>query len=233
MTGESSTAHQLWPADDRIAEQWIKGNTGARMYDFIVMHKRLAGSLGQIMWGDSWRDLYADIGRLRDIPAGAQVLDVPCGGGLAFRGLVPDKPVRYVAADVSPFMLSRARAEATRRGLTGIDFVHANVEKIPFDDATFDLCLSYNGLHCFPDPGRAVAEMTRVLRPGGQLRGTAIVTGASWMSAICIAIFRHADQFGPMGTLADIEQWLTQAGIAEPQITRRGAYVFFRGEKRR
>jgi ubiquinone/menaquinone biosynthesis C-methylase UbiE len=183
------------------------------------------------MWGDDWRDLYADIAGLRELPARSRVIDIPCGGGLAFRGLAPDRPVSYVAADVSPFMLDRARAEAARRGLTGIDFVPTSVDEIPFEDATFDLCLSYNGLHCFPDPEHAVGEMARLLRPGGQLRGTALVTGTGRVSAACIAIFRRADQFGPMGTVEDIERWLAGAGIAEPRIVRRGAYVFFHGEK--
>jgi ubiquinone/menaquinone biosynthesis C-methylase UbiE len=231
MTGEASAERQVVAATDRVAQQWSKGNLGARMYDFIVMHEHLAGSLGRIMWGDDWHDLYADIARLCDVPAGSRVIDIPCGGGLAFRGLAPDRPVGYVAADASPFMLDRARAEATRRGLTGIDFVHTNVDEIPFNDAAFDLCLSYNGLHCFPDPEHAVGEMARLLRPGGQLRGTALVTGTGRVPAACIGIFRHADQFGPMGTVEDIERWLAGAGIAEPRIRRHGAYVFFHGEK--
>jgi SAM-dependent methyltransferase len=231
MTGKADAAGKLAPAAGRVAQEWIKGNVGARMYDFIVMHKRLAGALGRIMWGDDWGDLYADIARLRDVPAGTQILDIPCGGGLAFRGLAPDTPVRYVAADVSQFMLELARAEAARRGLAGIDFVPANVDQLPFDDAAFDLCLSYNGLHCFPDPAHAVAEMARVLRPGGQLRGTAIVAGAGRVSAACVAIFQRANQFAPVGTAGDIDRWLAQAGIAEPQTRRRGAYVFFTGVK--
>jgi SAM-dependent methyltransferase len=231
MTGEASAAGQLARASDRVAQQWSKGNVGARMYDFIVMHKRLAGPLGRIMWGNEMGDLYADVAGLCDMSAESQILDIPCGGGVAFRGLTSGRPARYVAADVSPFMLNRARAEATRRGLTGIDFVHANVNKIPFDDATFDLCLSYNGLHCFPDPELAVAEMVRVLRPGGQLRGTAVVTGAGWVPAACIAIFRHADQFASVGRAEDIARWLAGAGIAEPQVRRRGAYVIFYGKK--
>ena len=231
MAGEASAGRQVMTPADRVAQEWSKGNLGARMYDFIVMHERLAGALGRPMWGDNWRDLYADIARLGDVPAGSRVIDIPCGGGVAFRGLDPGRPVSYVAADVSPFMLDRARAEATRRGLAGIDFVPANVTEIPFDDAAFDLCLSYNGLHCFPDPGRAAAEMARVLRPGGQLRGTALVTGAGRIPAACIGIFQRAGQFGPAGTVDDIERWLAGAGITEPRITRRGAYVFFQGEK--
>lgn len=231
MMGKAGAAGQLTPATDRVAQEWSKGNVGARMYDFIVMHKRIAGGLGRVMWGDDWGDLYADIARLRDVPAGSQVLDIPCGGGLAFRGLATDTPMRYVAADVSSFMLTRARAEAARLGLAGIDFVPANVDHIPFDDATFDLCLSYNGLHCFPDPGHAVAEMSRVLRPGGQLRGSAIVAGGSRVSAACIAIFQRASQFASVGKADDIERWLMAAGIAEPQVRRRGAYVVFDGRK--
>jgi ubiquinone/menaquinone biosynthesis C-methylase UbiE len=231
MTGETSAAGRLAPAADRVARQWSKGNTGARMYDFIVMHQRLAGPLGRLMWGDDWGDLYADIAGLRDLPPGARVLDIPCGGGLALRGLDGGRPVHYVAADVSPFMLGRARAEAARRGLAGIDFVHANVGDIPFGDATFDLCLSYNGLHCFPDPQLAVAEMARVLRPGGQLRGTAIVAGAGWLPTACIAIFQHAGQFASAGKAGDIERWLAAAGIAGPTVRQHGAYAVFNGTK--
>ena len=102
------------------------------------------------------------------------ILDVPCGGGVAFRGLRPGQRVRYVAADLSPLMLGRARAEAKRRDLHQIEFTEADVEALPFKDASFDLCVSCTGLHCFPDPA-AVSEIARVLRPGGVLRGTTLV----------------------------------------------------------
>lgn len=232
MTGESSAAGQLPRDVDRVAQQWSNGNFGARMYDFIVMHKRVAGPLGRIMWYNEMGDLYTDIAGLGDVSAGSEILDIPCGGGVAFRGLTSDRRVHYVAADISPFMLNRARAEAARRGLAGIDFVHASVTEIPFDDASFDLCLTYNGLHCFPDPELALAEMARVLRPGGELRGTAVVTGAGRIPAACISIFQHAEQFASVGKTEDIERWLTEAGIAEPQVRRRGAYAFFYGRKR-
>lgn len=231
MTGEASVPGQLPRAADRVAQQWSKGNFGARMYDFIVMHKRLAGPLGRLMWYNDMGDLYSDIAGLSDVSAGSEILDIPCGGGVAFRGLRSDRQVRYVAADISPFMLNRARAEAARRGLSGIDFVPANVNELPFDDATFDLCLTYNGLHCFPDPELAVTEMARVLRSGGQLRGTAVVAGTGWIPAACIAIFQHADQFASVGRAEDIERWLSAAGIVEPQVRRRGAYAYFYGTK--
>ena len=52
--------------------------------------------------------LKGDIARLAEAPDGTVILDVPCGGGVAFRGLRPGQRVRYVAADLSPVMLGRA-----------------------------------------------------------------------------------------------------------------------------
>jgi SAM-dependent methyltransferase len=241
MTGEASAEAELGPAMGRVARQWSKGNTGARMYDFIVMHEGLSNLLAKIMWAGSWSDLYSDIASLGGVPAGTRILDVPCGGGIAFRGLDPNRPVQYVACDISPFMLKRAWVEAARRGLAGveaaergvaeIEFLHADVTHIPYDDATFDLCLSYNGLHCFPYPELALTEMARVLRPGGELRGTAIVAGGGWMSAACIGIFQRASQFAAVSRTKDIRRWLAAAGFSEVQARQWGANVVFNGKK--
>ena len=80
------------------------------------------------MWGTDIRPMFTDIARLADAPVGASVLDIPCGGGLAFRGLRTRQVVHYVAADISPYMLQRARREARRRGVQdAIEFVEADV----------------------------------------------------------------------------------------------------------
>ena len=51
----------------------------------------------------------------------------------------------------------------------------ADVGDLPFEDGSFDLVVSFTGLHCFPDPARAVVEMVRVLRPGGVITGSALL----------------------------------------------------------
>lgn len=213
--------------EDPIARQWSRSRMGARMYDAIAQRQWLAGPLGRLMWGDDWRCLYSDIAALRDLPAGTRVLDVPCGGGVALRGIRPGAGIRYVAADVSPLMLDRARAEAGRRGLAGVEFVRASVYEMPFEDGGFDVCVCYNGLHCFPDTRAAAAELARVLRPGGRLRGTAVVTGGGALTRACIKIFQRTDQFGPVGGTEDLRRLLAAAGFTGIELDVRGAYALF------
>jgi ubiquinone/menaquinone biosynthesis C-methylase UbiE len=158
------------------------------------------------------------------------MLDVPCGGGLAFRGVPRGAGPRYVAADLSPVMLRRARAEARRRGLR-VAFAQLNMERLPFPHGTFDLCVSYNGLHCLPDPASAVAEMARVLRPGGVLRGSAVVTGTGRRADALIALLRWKGDFGATGGVADLRDRLVAAGLEDVEVTRSGALACFSAVK--
>ncbi|XRQ08683.1 class I SAM-dependent methyltransferase [Actinomadura welshii] len=214
-------------SEDRLVRHWSGGHMSSRVYDFTIKRERFFRLLSRIVWGGDVRAFYADIDALRKTAPGSSVLDVPSGGGVAFRGLSAGAGIRYVAADASPFMLRLARAEAARRGLTDIEYVQTGVEDMPFDDASFDLCLSYNGLHCFSDPPAAVAEMARVVRPGGQLRGTVVVTGGGALSAAAIALFRRTDQFGRTGSAEDVRRWLSDAGFTDVRLDRHGAYVGF------
>jgi ubiquinone/menaquinone biosynthesis C-methylase UbiE len=172
--------------------------------------------------------MFTDIARLADVPAGTSVLDVPCGGGLAFRGLSTRQIVRYVAADISAYMLGQARAEAGRRGMQdAIEFVEADVTALQFADASFDLCVTYNGLHCLPDPRAALGELTRVLKPGGTLRGTSCVTGRGPRKDVLIAMARRAGVFGNTPHAGEIEKWLREFGLDVVTLERSGAIEFF------
>jgi ubiquinone/menaquinone biosynthesis C-methylase UbiE len=172
--------------------------------------------------------MFADVARLADAPAGASVLDIPCGGGFAFRGLRPGQAVHYVAADISPYMLQQAREEARRRGVhDAIEFVEADVTALQFADNSFDLCVTFNGLHCLPDPHAALAELTRVLKPGGTLRGTSCVAGRGPRKDALIAMLRRAGVFGKAPRAGDIEAWLREFGLDVLTLERSGAVEFF------
>jgi SAM-dependent methyltransferase len=210
-----------------LRERWRTGRLEAVVYDSAVEHGHVARVLGRLIWGTDTARFFRDIARLADVPDGAAILDVPCGGGVAFRGLRPGQRVRYVAADLSPVMLGRARDAARSRGLDQIEFTEADVEALPFDDATFDLCVTYTGLHCFPDPAGALREIARVLRPGGELRGTSIVRQAGPRQEAFVRLMQLGGVFGPGGTRPELTSWLADAGLAEVGTSADGALAYF------
>jgi demethylmenaquinone methyltransferase / 2-methoxy-6-polyprenyl-1,4-benzoquinol methylase len=93
---------------------------------------------------------------------GGHVLDVATGTGLVAAELV-ERGFRVTGLDQSPGMLARAR----RRFGDGVELVEASAEALPFDDASFDhLTVTYL-VRYVEDPGRTLAELARVVRPGG------------------------------------------------------------------
>src|ERR1044072_7242693 len=94
-----------------------------------------------------------------------------------------------------------------------IETVEADVAALPFADGEFDLCVTFNGLHCLPDPPSAVSEMARCVRPGGRIVGDSVVRGAGLRQDVAIGMFRRAGLFGPGGTAAEVERWLDGAGL--------------------
>jgi ubiquinone/menaquinone biosynthesis C-methylase UbiE len=193
------------------------------VYDWIVERPGIARVGGRLLWGADTALFYDALAAIAEAPAGGTVLDVPCGGGVAFRSLPAEGNVRYIAADLDEHMLDRARAEARRRGVNQIEFVRADVTALPLDDASVDLCLSSAGLHCFPDPSGALAEMGRCLRPGGRLVATMVVRGAGARRDAAIALYRRIGIFGPGGTTQDYRDWALAAGLADVHLERSGA----------
>lgn len=211
-----------------VTERWRTERLTAAMYDLGAKHDGVATVGAWAMWGTDVRRMFAEIQRVADAPPGASVLDIPCGGGFAFRGLRVGQDVRYVAADISPHMLRRARAEARRLKIHDcIEFVEADLTALRFADSNFELCVTYNGLHCLPDPRAALAELTRVLRPGGTLRGTSCVTGRGLRKDALIAVLRRAGVFGNAPHAGEIETWLREFGLDVVTLERSGAVEFF------
>ena len=214
-----------------LRERWRTGRLEANAYDWAVEHEHVAGVLGRLIWGTDTSAFYRDIARLSALPPGTRVLDIPCGGGVAFRGLRPDQELHYVAADLSPVMLRRARAEAARRGISWIEFAEADVEALPFKDSGFDLCITYTGLHCFPDPQTAIREMARMLKPGGELRGTSVIKRAGIRQDAFVRLMQIGGVFGPGLTLRELESSLADAGLLGTRTERDGGLVYFSARK--
>jgi SAM-dependent methyltransferase len=202
-------------------------------YDAWIEHERVARVVGRVVWGIDTRPMFGSIRTaLASVPAGATVIDVPCGGGVAFRGLRPRQEVRYLAVDLDAEMLSRARRRATRDGLAQIEFVSADMRRLPLDDGAAELCLTYSGLHMIPDPDAALAELGRCLAPGGELVGSTFIGGGSRRKRLLFAAGARTGHANPRWTLADLERWLRAAGLTDIDTTPGGAFVLFTGRKR-
>ena len=103
---------------------------------------------------------------------GEHVLDLGCGAGTDT--LVAAQMVshtgRVTGIDMTPEMLSRARAGAAAMGATNVVFVEGDVEQLPFPAESFDVAISNGVIDLIPDKDAVFAEIFRVLRPGGRLQ---------------------------------------------------------------
>ena len=112
-----------------------------------------------------------DLARLVELAAPRDTdaaLDVSTGGGHVALALAPHV-ARVVASDLTPLMLAAARRFIRSRGMRNVDYVVADAERLPFLDETFDLVTVRIAPHHYADARAAVAEMARVLVPGGRL----------------------------------------------------------------
>jgi ubiquinone/menaquinone biosynthesis C-methylase UbiE len=135
-------------------------------------HARFAGSipevydacLGPLLFEFSAADLAR---RVASAVGEGTVLEIACGTGISTEYLRRELPseVEIVATDVNPAMLDFARA---RRGeLDGVRYDVADGLALPYDAGVFDAVICQFGIMFFPDCARGLAEMRRVLRPGG------------------------------------------------------------------
>lgn len=211
---------------------WSDQPLWAPVYDWTVEHPVAGGALWAVGLQSDLRLLYAAACEISRLPAGSAVLDVPCGGGVALRGLVPGQGVRYVAADIAQSMLDRTTDAAYERGLEDqVEPRLADVGQLPFADAEFDLVVSFTGLHCFPDPARAVVELVRVLRPGGVITGSTLLNDSGLLHEPMRQVGRLTGLLGPGCTGPELEAYLTAQGVADLTLRRSGAVAYFRGTR--
>jgi ubiquinone/menaquinone biosynthesis C-methylase UbiE len=207
------------------------GGTFGAVYDFYIEREPLARLVGRTVWGIDVSAMYASMAAITQLPDGATVIDVPCGGGVAFRALRAEQQVRYIAVDLSEEMLDRARRRAASRRLSQIETVAADMCALPLADETADLCLSYSGLHALPDPEAAVREMARCLKPAGQLVGSMFLLDGSRRQRFLISRGQQRGEFGLCGTNADLKRWLQNAGFAEATIDTDSGFAVFHARK--
>lgn len=132
----------------------------AVLYD-ALSHRLLLGSL--------FDGIAADVAAVA--PDGARVLEVGCGPGRLSIRLARQHGLDVTGLDLDPAMIERARANAVSSG-DGDErrpsFLVGDVASMAFPDGSFDLVVSTLSMHHWADPVAGLAEIGRVLRPGGR-----------------------------------------------------------------
>ena len=96
---------------------------------------------------------------------GKNVLEVSCGhGGGASYLARAQKPATYTGLDLNPTGIKFCK---NRHQIHGLDFVRGDALNLPFPDESFDAVINIEASHCYPDLPRFLAQVARVLRPGG------------------------------------------------------------------
>jgi SAM-dependent methyltransferase len=113
------------------------------------------------------------------IPLQATVVDIGSGAGtdllLAARRVGPNG--RAIGVDMTEAMRQRARQGAAACGLDHVDVRSGDATRLPVDDGSVDVVISNGVLNLVPEKERAVAEIARVLKPGGRVQIGDIVIG--------------------------------------------------------
>ena len=139
-----------------------------------------------------------------------RILDVACGTGLLLDILAhrSDDP-ELVGIDRVPAMLGEAKRRLSRRAT----LLEGDAAKLPFDDAGFQLVVSTNAFHYFPDAEGALREIRRVLSPAGNLIITDWCRDYFWMKLLnrVLPWTRHAHVH--TFRIHELEQGLLKAGF--------------------
>ncbi len=107
-----------------------------------------------------------------ELAKGERVVDIGSGGGIdsLVAACMVGSEGKVIGIDMTPAMLDKARAAAAESGIDNVEFREAYMEEIPVSDDWADVVISNGVLNLTPDKQRVLAEMFRVLRPGGRLQ---------------------------------------------------------------
>lgn len=155
---------------------------GSGFYDGMITCSTLSGkAVCRLVWAMNKTECDAYLEKtLSGIPEhfSGRLLEVPVGTGILTMPVYKTLPEADITClDYSPDMMKQAQEKAEHLQLRNVTFRQGDVGALPYNDGTFDIVLSLNGFHAFPDKEAAYREVLRVLKPGGTFCGCFYVQG--------------------------------------------------------
>ena len=149
------------------------------IYDDVLTQSKWWSKLYiRFFWGVDDIELTKKLFALLPDDFSGTLLDVPCGTmNLTAEKYAELKNANITCLDYSEDMLAKAKMRIKEQNLSHISAMQDDVGKLPFEDDSFDVVLSMNGFHVFPDKAMAYAETARVLKPNGLFLGCFYVCG--------------------------------------------------------
>ena len=154
----------------------------ASFYDGMMTYSTLPGkAICRMVWNmDEDKNLEYLTRALSGVPEdfAGKLLEVPVGTGVLTMPVYKELPEAEITClDYSADMMDKAQKRAEAAGIRNICFLQGDVGALPFEDESFDIVLSLNGFHAFPDKDAAYRETCRVLKKGGTFCGCFYIRG--------------------------------------------------------
>ncbi len=167
---------------EQIRSAYKLTGSNAGFYDGMMTYSTLPGkAICRLVWNmDGEKNLRYVEQALSGVPEdfAGKLLEVPVGTGVLTMPIYKELPKADVTClDYSADMMNAAKRKADAAGIQNITFRQGDVGALPFEDTSFDIVLSMNGFHAFPDKEAAYRETFRVLKPGGTFCGCFYIQG--------------------------------------------------------
>ena len=161
---------------DQIRNAYRTTGGQASFYDGMMTYSTWLGkAICRVVWNMDGEKNAAYLEKaLSGIPEdfSGKLLEVPVGTGVLTMPVWQSLPQAEITClDYSPDMMASAQEKAKRLGIANVAFTQGDVGALPFADESFDIVLSLNGFHAFPDKEAAYRETYRVLKKGGTFCG--------------------------------------------------------------
>lgn len=162
---------------------------------------------------------------IASIRPGEVVVDLGSGGGLdVFLASKLVGPTgKAIGIDMTPEMIDRARANATKSGYTNVEFYLGTIDHLPLADASVDCVISNCVINLAPDKPAVFREIARVLKPGGRLAASDIALKGELPVAIAQSMAAYVGCIAGAIQIDDYRKGLLDAGFEYVEIVDSGA----------